>query len=434
MIYLPNGCARSEISVTPKNWNVKKPSDSTARALIKKKWRIYYRYYDPTCKGTKDWGYMVQIRDMNDVKDLAQRQELTRVFIENEKDKVDLQGYNPITEKYFVAPAADNLEEITPSTPFITALWSVSKMLNCGDMLNDIKSIIRGMDESAGKLFDKVTQKPYKALKIKDVTRKHIIYILQQRKKDNPKFSSYRYNKYRTALMMLYKALVAVEAVDSNLIKDIPIKTDWVHEKRELLTDAEQLIIDTNLKAWDYYYWRYMRIFHRSGSRTTEMAGLKTDKVNLEAQEFTLLVRKGKKWSWQIRPIPDDILPLWIEVMEETVPGDYLFGSCFKPGPVKMGKKTSSDRWKKYVKNPRGKFDPHGKGWGLGINKSFYGLKALNMDKIDEKEGIELAADAAGHGDTKMAKKHYLPGHEKRQREKLKKIGVDFAAKKDQQN
>jgi hypothetical protein len=434
MIHYDNGCHRSEIKVTPANWN-------TGRASIKKNWKIYYRYYDPSTKGTELWGKMIQIRGMNDEKYLVGRQATTKFLINQEKEKLDTQGYNPITGQFYTAPGSSaTIEEITPSTPFIAALEKASKMVTCGEkMLSGIEGIIRGMNESAGKLYDKTWQKPYISLKISQVSRKHILYIFQQRKKDSSRFSAYRQNKYRTALMMLYKVLVTLEAVDSNIIKDIPINGDYAHAKREVLSNSEQLIIDTNLKAWDYPFWRYMRIFFRSGSRSTELAQLKKGggkndgKVDLEKQEFTVLIKKRKKWLWETRPITDDVFHLWQEVWEGTGHGDYLFGSGIKPGPRKMGSGNPTKKWEKYVKNPPGKFDPFGRGWGLGINKDFYSLKHLNMDKIDEKEGIELAADAAGHGDTKMAKKHYAVGHEKRQREKLKKTKVDFAVK-DQNN
>ncbi|HYH14821.1 MAG TPA: hypothetical protein VD794_06370, partial [Flavisolibacter sp.] len=67
MKHYDNGCARSEVKVTPANWN-------TQKAPLKKKWKIYYRYYDPSKKGTSDWGKMIQIRGMNEHKDLVKRQ------------------------------------------------------------------------------------------------------------------------------------------------------------------------------------------------------------------------------------------------------------------------------------------------------------------------------------------------------------------------
>lgn len=73
-----NGCSRSEIKVTPANWQ-------TNRASVKKNWKIYYRYYDPATKGTKDWGKMIQIRGMNDDKDLQSRQATTKFLLEQEK-------------------------------------------------------------------------------------------------------------------------------------------------------------------------------------------------------------------------------------------------------------------------------------------------------------------------------------------------------------
>jgi len=156
-----------------------------------------------------------------------------------------------------------------------------------------------------------------------------------------------------------------------------------------------------------------MRIFYRSGSRSTEMLALKADKVDLELQEFTILVKKGKQYKEDIRPIPDDILALWVEMLAEAKPGEYLFSVGFKPGARKIGKDNVPKRWKKYVKN------------NLGINKDFYSLKHKNLDKISDQLSFEDAQAAAGHTSATTTK-GYTVGEESRQRDKLKKVRIDF--------
>jgi hypothetical protein len=432
MIHLKNGCSRSAIQVTPGNWNidVNKASERLIASLLKKKWKIYYRYYDPVFKDDPEkWGHMEQIRGMNDVKDLEKRQAATKVLLQDEIDKIDEQLYNPITGQYYEG-AGQTIEEITKDASFIDALQKAHKMLQgVPRMLDDIRNIIVHVGTAAGKLYDTSWQKPYSALKVSQVSRKHIVYIFQQLKKDRPGFSVNRQNKYRAYLMMLYKQLVKVEAVEHNPINDIPVEKGSIKKKRQLFTPTEMLLIDTNLKAWDYHFWRYMRIFHRSGSRTSEMTRLRPDHVSLESQEFVLLVKKGRQYVEQVRPIPDDILPLWIEIMDETKPGNYLFSEYFKPGTKQIDKFWVERRWKKYVIG-------YTEEWNneelrrencLYIKKGFYTLKAQNTDAVDKLLDLDHAAAADGHTNTTTTKNHYALGHDRRKLEKLKRTNIDFS-------
>jgi integrase len=430
MIPLQNGCTRSEFNVNPSNWDidVTKASDKTIKALIKKSWQISYRYYDPAFKDDPNrWAYPVSFKGMNHLKDLAKRQAMTRILINAEKEKIDNQLYNPITGQYYVMP--DQVEEITGSMPFIDALNKAYDMLQCVPrMLEDIKCAINGLSDAAGKLYDKAHQKPYVGLKISQVSRKHIVYLFQQCKKDNPRFSANRQNKYRAYLVMLYKQLVKVEAVEHNIINDIPVEKGVIKKKRHLFTPTEMLLIDTNLKAWDYHFWRYMRIFHRSGSRSTEMFQLKPDKVSLESQEFIVLVKKGRQFVEQVRPIPDDILPLWIEVMEGTKANDYLFSYDFKPGIQQIDKSWVHRRWDKYVQGYPEEYinEALRRDDCLYIKKTFYTLKAQNTDAIANKLDLKHAAAADGHTNTTTTRNHYALVEERRELETLKKTSVAF--------
>lgn len=407
LVNLPNGCSRSAVSVTPKNWK-------TQKASVKKNWKINYRFYDPAYKSNpKLWGRQITVRGMNDERELEKRQKATKALIDKVKDLIDVQLYNPITCTYMAVQ--ENVEEITPHTYFLPALWKAYTMVTgAHGMLIDIKSAINHMQAAAGKLFDKAHQMPYNALRIHQVSRKHLLYILKQCGKDNPRFSANRYNKYRDYLVILFKRLLAVEAVDGNPALTLPIEKH-TPAKRKLLNAGERAVIDNNLRAADYYFWRYTRIFHRSGSRTTELLQLKNnDHIDLINQEFTILVKKGQEFKWDTRPIPDDILPLWQEVINEAQAGDYLFGRLFKPGPKTIRPDNVNRRWNKHVKI------------GMGIKKEFYPLKHHNADSIDEQLNIEHAAAADGHTDTKTTKKHYAVNHKQRMIDKLKKTKVDF--------
>lgn len=372
---------------------------------------------------------MIQIRGMNETKDLVRRQAATKVLLQDEIDKVDEQLYNPVTGQYYEG-AGQTIEEITKDAPFIDALQKAHKMLQgVPIMLDDIRNIIIHVGTAAGKLYDTSWQKPYSGLKISQVSRKHIVYIFQQLKKDNPKFSINRQNKYRAYLMMLYKQLVKVEAVEHNPIVDIPVEKGAVKKVKQLFTPTEMLLIDTNLKAWEYYFWRYTRIFHRSGSRTSELTRLKQERINLESQEYVVLVKKGRQYVEQIRPIPDDILPLWIEAMEETKVGDYLFSEDFKPGKKQIDKFWVERRWKKYVigYTEEWKDEELRRENCLYIKKGFYTLKAQNTDAVDKLLDLEHAAAADGHTNTTTTKNHYALGHNRRKIEKLKRTPISFS-------
>lgn len=427
MILLNNGCHRSEIKVTPSNWNT--PVDKAPAKLLRTKWRIYYRYYDPVFKNDPDkWGQMIQVSGMNDIKDLAKRQAATRVLLEAEFDRIDAELFNPITGKYHII--TERIEDIIPTTPFIDALEKAAKMITCVPrMMEDIQCVIKKIEAAAGKLFDKTLHKPYQGLKIAQVSRKHIVYIFEQCKKDNDKFSIHRQNRYRAYLVMLFKQLVKVEAVEHNPILDIPVEKGSIKKVKQLFTETEMLLIDTNLRAWDYPFWRYMRIFHRSGSRTSEMTRLKPEKVSLESQEFIVLVKKGRNYVEQVRPIPDDILPLWIEVMDETKHGQYLFSEYFRPGTKPIDKTWLERRWRKYVmgKPEEWKDEKLRRENCLYIKKTFYLLKSQNTDAIDKALDLEHAAAADGHTNTTTTKNHYAIGHDRRKLEKLKRTSIDFS-------
>lgn len=398
MIPLLNGCSRSPISVTPKNWDKKNAPMNIA-------WRIHYRFY------MDGKSRQIVIKKMNKYITLKERQEATKALLVTEEHLLDIDSYNPITKSYMVSEVTG---EVGPATRFFTALELAKGMLKIVPaMALDIKSMLKRLKACAVGLEDGTLQKKYGELAISQVKRKHLLYLLDRCQKDYPSMSNYRRNKYRTGLIMLFKKLLVLEAVDSNPALLLPIEKH-VYKKRKLLTAAEFLIIDTNLKPTHYNFWRYFRIFFRSGSRSTELLTLKNGRnIDLERQEYTIIVKKGRTYREETRPIPVDVLELWVEVVNETEPGQYLFGAGFKPGAHPLAPEHVNRTWKKLVKV------------GMGIDKDFYSLKHLNADLIAERLGLGHAAAGTGL-DESTARKHYTVNEHQRQIDRLKTVRLDF--------
>lgn len=115
---LLNGCSRSDFAVTPKNWK-------TAKASIKKHWKIHYRFYDPAFKDHPKYKgkKQVAIRGMNDFHTLEERQSATQDMIELEIQTIDVRGFNPISRKFMIDEQEEVFRgEVSRDTPFIIAL------------------------------------------------------------------------------------------------------------------------------------------------------------------------------------------------------------------------------------------------------------------------------------------------------------------------
>lgn len=352
------------------------------------------------------------IRGMNAYKTLEERQDITRGLIDHEKDLLHTQGYNPITGQYMV-PRSAAPEEVTTQTNFIDALRKAAEMARVEDNTRgSLLSVINSVEKAARCLYDNINYCHYDRLNIGDVRRKHIKLILQWHEKNNPQFTDNTYNTYKRHISMLFIELIELEAMEYNYTRDIRTR-EIVRKKKVLLTPEEQKKVE-GLKNTHYHFWRYIRIFFRSGCRTTEMFSLKKEMVDLEKQEFTILVKKAKQFVEHIRPITDDILWLWQEVMNEAKAGQYLFSHGLRPNNKPARRQLAGRWWKELVKE------------GMGIKADFYKLKHLNTDEVARQEGIELAQAADGHKN-KRTTMLYAVNEQERQRERLKKVEVKFA-------
>lgn len=406
MIALPNGCSRSNIIVIPNNWK-------SNRASIKKDWLIFYRFYDPTYKGTKDWGHPVPIKGMNRFKSLADRQEVTQSLLDQEIAMLK-EGWNPIIKKYVVPAESKFVADIDGKTPFIEALrLAEPRVETVPEVHDDMKSIIKAVESASALLFDQTHHKKYKDLPIELINSKHLIFIMEQCQKDNDKLSDKRHNKYLAYLSMIFNKLRSLQAIALNPAENVDRKKT-VTKKRAILTDKEAKAVDEHLFKKDYYFWRYMHIFFHSGARNTEMKQVKKDSsVDLNKQEFIVLVKKGNQYEEQVKLISNSVIHLWQEIWNEAKDGEYLFGSMLKPGPRMQGERYVSQRWQVYVKKD------------LGIEKDWYSLKHKHSDLIDKKLGLRHAQEATGHKSERTAK-IYAVGHDERKRDELKGLDINL--------
>ena len=394
MISLPNGCHCSELTVNPKNWKT-----CNAQALTKK-WYIQYYFYDTTINQKK----FVVIKGMNRLKTLEERREATKQLIENEHYQLKVKGFNPITGSFTEILKSG----IDPSTRFIEALWQSYEYLKLEPTTKvEIRTLIRHCEIAAKKLG--LTK-----YEIQTIKRKHIIQILEVLPSLKRSWSAYSYNNSRAYLMMLFKRLLLMEAVESNPVNEIP-KEEVPVKIKEVLSRAQRIRVNDYILKVDPDYQRFIQIFFHSGCRRTELCRLKVSDVNLEKQEFKVIVKKGRQVREVLRPIKNIALEYWKTQLEGAKLEEFVFSSNFRPGQFKLQPKAISNKWKEYVKED------------LRIDIDFYSLKHLNLDETSSILDAKAASKMAGHTSTVITLKHYLVNEEERQREKLKKVNNEFA-------
>ena len=212
---------------------------------------------------------------------------------------------------------------------------------------------------------------------------------------------------------MIFKQLVLSDAIEYNIISDIPKKKE-IKNIRIDFTDDEIKKIKKYLSINHYGFFRYMQIFFHSGSRSTELFNLKRQDVDINNQRFKVLVKKGRSFEEQWRAINNNALNYWIELYNAAGIKDYIFSFNFCPGTTQIAARQVSDKWRKYVKNR------------LGIDKDFYLLKHHHTTKVINLYDHNLAAGINGHKSTKMNEKHYDMHHQKRIIEEAKKIDISL--------
>lgn len=414
-----NGCARSQVKVTPANWH-------TAKASVKKLWRIYYRFYDPA--HPEAWGKPKAIRGMNEYTDLKGRQDATRTLLENELHLLDARGLNPITGGYMAPDVVGiSTDDLSPDTGLLRALELAIPLCEANKKTKGgIANVVKFFGASARQLGKDM-------IPVAQVKRGELMKILQNCKnlsktvkgrEVSKVWNDNQWNYFRKYLGICYSALKIAEVMEYNPITDIPIKQTVLEEEptREVLTVQDRERIDTHLQHYPAFR-RLMHIFFHSGAREAELMRVQGKHVDLSRQRFRVLIKKRKKWAWVSKTITDTALPLWIEAVAGCGPEDFVFSKGLVPGAKPIRPDQLTKRWKRLVKDK------------LGITADFYSLKhSYTTDIMDELTDYEQARNAAekeaaghnSHTSGKMVRMHYDARAGEREHEARKKMGKGF--------
>lgn len=405
-IELPNGCSFSEPSVNPKNWKA-------VTASVKKDWYIQYYFKDPNFIVKYPNGKLVIAKGMNHKKTVTERRELTNKFLDDEVNYLR-NGYNPILKE--TVAFKNSTSDISPATPFIPALrLSFEKLKTGKQTIDNIRSALTYIEKSADSLG-------YSKMPVGTISRKHISLLLENCSKIKDRWSAHSHNHYRAYIMMLFKKLVELEAVESNPVNsDLP-KQEVEFNFRELLTNEEIKIIGGHFKK-DKYFSRFLEIFFHSTARPVELLRLKDSSVDSNFEYFKIKVRKRKKVVEEKRPITGDAEEYWREIMKEIKQAGetdmFLFGSkSLIPGKKPSTRDYVTKKWNREVKDK------------LGIQKDLYSIKHLSLDETAAILDAKAAAKRAGHKSTSITKKNYLVNEDERQRGLLRSIDNPFFKRK----
>jgi integrase len=240
-------------------------------------------------------------------------------------------------------------------------------------------------------------------------------------------WSAGTYNYYRSHLQMLFKVLVVWQALENNPVDNyLPIKKEVKNKMRPTLSEQQRIDIDAMLRESSYTFWRFMHIFFTSGARETEIMKVKKEDVDTRNQTVTYTILKGSHYTEERRPIPDDTLPLWKEVLAFAKPGQFLFAKGLVPGDKSIRPEQISRRWRVWVKN---RTDSNGKKLFGDSVADFYSLKHSHSTEVANKVGTRLAAMHNKHTEA-ILKKNYDVDGENRDMQILKGVKVSFVPEK----
>ena len=380
------GCSYTEFWVSPSNWQKATKKD------LSKDWFVECVFFDPRYEKKYPKGFSFR-KKANKPQTIEERKALISFFLKSIPHQFN-DGYNPITKKYM------NLrnEGLYPDLLFIEAYRRALEIKSgTKSHLYNIKRAIDRLEEASEALG-------MQYIKIKDLRRVDLKRML-----DYLQLTDKYYNKFVIYFSSLYRELIEYECCESNITRDIyPKKT--FKEPRLVLEKNELDRVREHLEEAYPDFYRYMMIFLYSGARNTELFRLQRKDVDLDKQEFVILLEKGGQYKRCTKVILSPALEYWREVCEECKsPDDYLFALNFVPSK-KMGNKEIVTRfWKRNVKDK------------LGIEADFYSLKHYMLDNLDSDTAMLLASHT-----NKNTTAIYQVNKAKKDREMLKQLKIEI--------
>ena len=380
------GCSYTEFWVSPANWQKATKKD------LSKDWFVECVFFDPRYEKKYPKGFSFR-KKANKPQTIEERKALISLFLKSIPQQFN-DGYNPITKKYM------NLrnEGLYPDLLFIEAYRRALEIKSgTKSHLYNIKCAIDRLEKASEALG-------MQYIKIKDLRRVDLKRML-----DYLQLTDKYYNKFVIYISSLYRELIEYECCESNITRDIyPKKT--FKEPRLVLEKNELDRVREYLEEAHPDFYRYMMIFLYSGARNTELFRLQRKDVDLDKQEFVILLEKGGQYKRCTKVILGPALEYWQDVCNECKsPDDYLFALNFVPSK-KMGHKEIVTRfWKRNVKDK------------LGIEADFYSLKHYMLDNLDSDTAMLLASHT-----NKNTTAIYQVNKAKKDREMLKQLKIEI--------
>lgn len=396
-----NGCSYTNLWVSPSNWETVRSKKQLAKV-----WYIQCKFFDPLFKDKYPNGFPFRKR-LNQYKTIEERQQAIRI-LKTEIPKLLDAGYNPITN-YNPQEEIPKSGMMQPEMPVIDAFRAAHKKMRASEKhKNEVRIAINRVERGALEL--RMTDIP-----IKDFKRSQLRRLL-----DYLQLKDYTYNKFLSYLSGLFIELMEFDCCEVNITRDIR-KRKTVKRLRETISLELFREISAHLKNEKYTFYRYMMIFFYSGARTTELFRLQKKDVNIEKQEYKVVIRKGREYREVIKIILPNALPFWKEVMSEAKhQDDFLFAKNLQPDSIAINPTQISRRWR-FVKKQ------------FSITADFYALKHLFLDELDQATTVEetigienISSKMASHTTPSITNSVYLVGKKRRENERLKKVVLNF--------
>ena len=380
------GCSYTEFWVSPANWQKATKKD------LDKEWYVQCTFFDPRYEKKYPKGFPYR-KKANRPNTIEERKAMISFLLKNIPKQLN-DGYNPIIKKYMHLQK----EGLYPDLHFIEAFRRALEIkTGTKSHLYNIKCAIDRLEKAS------------EVLEMQNIKVKELRRVDLKRMLDWLQLPDKYYNRFVIYFSSLYRELIEYECCESNITRDIyPKKT--FKEPRLVLEKNELDKVKEHLEEHYPDFYRYMMIFLYSGARNTELFRLQRKDVDLDKQEFVILLEKGGQYKRCTKVILSPALEYWKEVCEECQsPDDYLFSLNFVPNK-KIGHTEIVTRfWKRHVKDK------------LGIEADFYALKHYMLDNLDSDTAMLLASHT-NQNTTAI----YQVNKAKKERERLKQLEIQI--------
>lgn len=405
---LQNGCSRTEVFISPKNYKSIK-----TKSQLPKYWFVECRFHDPRHLEKYPDGF--QFRKKFSGTEIQVLKATAEIYKEEMEHALDVLLYNPIDKLYM----DDRSSGLHPGMYFIDALEKTFIKLKPKYKTNHHANQVKWMIVRIKKHLHVAR---LDTVRIIEVRTYHIKNLLEGMSLTNSV-----YNKFRTYLMGLFSELAEYGCVETNYIRDIS-KREETPKIRQILSPEKFDIVFNYLQENHPEFFRYAVIFHYSGGRSSELMRLTRSDVDLDKREFRVLIMKGRKQSWETKAIVPAAVPYWESILDECLYDDeYLFSYFQCPGDKMISGRAITQKWNRHVKKCKKIKNENGE--VITVTEDFYSLKHLFLEKLDQLQhntpviDINLAQAAGSHKSNRTTG-IYAVGRKSRAVELLKNIKI----------